>query len=137
MVDYLDIAGMDTIGLREYCSVCMSLCPEIQRGDGMTYEQCKKIENAILELAKVLREQFISIGRLVGMRSPKLHWLLWHLINQCRLFGLCGAVSDQSIEKKHQDGKKCKRMAKGGKSEEERFRLECDIMIGMELPDYG
>ena len=137
MANYMDVAGMDTTGLREYCSVCLVLCPEIQRGDGMTYIQCMKIETAILDLAKVLRLRFISKGRLAGMRSPKLHWLLCHLMNQCRLFGLCGAVSDQSIEKKHQDGKKCKRMSKGGKTEEERFRLECDYMIGMELPDYG
>ena len=128
---------MDTSGLRDYCSVCLKLVPEIQRGDGMTYAQCMKIEQGILKLADVLRKKFISKGHLRGMRSPKLHWFLWHLMNQCRLFGLCGAVSDQSIEKKHQDGKKCRRLAKGGKDEEERFRLECDYMIGMELPDYG
>ena len=85
------------------------------------------------KLKLILRTYYSTNG---GWRSPKLHWILHHIVNQGKIFGLIGAVSDQSIERKHQDDKAYDTLVESTKTEDEKFRLQMDYMLAQEHPNF-
>ena len=131
--EYLILIGIDTTGYCLFCSSASKLLPTINRGDGTTFDDIMLIENECIALSKILTTYFYNKN---GWRSTKLHWLLSHVVSQGRLFGLIGAVSDQSIERKHQDEKVYDTLVSSCKTADEKFRLQMDYIIATEHPKF-
>ena len=130
----LSIISIDLSDVKAWCDPTQKFVRIMNRSGNISFDENNRMEMHLFEMIDVFDRKFHQ--RKKGEKALKWHWAKWHLMEQSRLFGFMGGGGDQSIERKHQDGLKFKRMAANAPTPEAKFRLISDYFIISEQAEY-